>query len=159
MLTLRRALVPAVLMLTAVPATAAAQVRPGTRDTVPAAMLPPAGKCRVWMSGVPASQQPAPTDCPTALRQRTGNAVILYGPTQKSANSGRFDPAVGKEPESRRKALAEQREARLVPAAERDAAVKAARERPVVGRTPAVKSPVPPKAATAEPSKKKPESQ
>jgi hypothetical protein len=48
--------------------------------TVPVHLLPPAGKCRVWMEEVPATQQPAPTDCATALRLKPANAVVLYGP-------------------------------------------------------------------------------
>ena len=58
-------------------------------------MLPPAGKCRIWMDGVPAAQQPAPTDCTTALRQRPANGTILYGPASRETSSGRFDPSVG----------------------------------------------------------------
>jgi len=94
---MRHVLLPAALALLVVPTTTAAQVRPGSRDTVPTAMLPPAGKCRVWITGVAPAQQPAATDCPTALRQRSANSVILYGPPLKSAGSGRFDPAVGRE--------------------------------------------------------------
>jgi hypothetical protein len=55
----------------------------GTRTATPAVpvhLLPPAGKCRVWMEEVPATQQPAPTDCATALRLKPANAVVLYGP-------------------------------------------------------------------------------
>lgn len=65
------------------------------RDTVPLGMLPPAGKCRIWMDGVPAAQQPAPTDCATALRQRPANGTILYGPASREGSGGRFDPSVG----------------------------------------------------------------
>lgn len=50
---------------------------------VPADMMPPAGKCRIWMQGVSPAQQPAPTDCKTALRQRTSNGVVVFGPTEK----------------------------------------------------------------------------
>jgi hypothetical protein len=32
------------------------------------------------MEAVPAPQQPAPTDCATALRLKPANAVVLYGP-------------------------------------------------------------------------------
>ncbi len=32
------------------------------------------------MEEVPATQQPAPTDCATALRLKPANAVVLYGP-------------------------------------------------------------------------------
>ena len=65
------------------------------RDTVPLGLLPPAGKCRIWMDGVPAAQQPAPTDCAIALRQRPANGTILYGPASRESSGGRFDPSVG----------------------------------------------------------------
>ncbi len=51
--------------------------------TIPKSMLPPAGKCRVWMPDVPASQQPAPTDCTTALRQKPANAYLVFGPAKR----------------------------------------------------------------------------
>ncbi|MFM8567213.1 MAG: hypothetical protein ACKOCV_05980 [Gemmatimonadota bacterium] len=51
-----------------------------TTPAVPVHLLPPAGKCRVWMEEVPTAQQPAPTDCATALRLKPANAVVLYGP-------------------------------------------------------------------------------
>lgn len=50
---------------------------------VPREMLPPAGKCRIWMEGVAPSQQPAPTDCQTALRQRPTNGTVVFGPATK----------------------------------------------------------------------------
>src|SRR5688500_9330232 len=59
------------------------QQRPVTTDTtvsIPRNMMPPAGKCRIWMRGVPAAQQPAPTDCTTALRQAPANGVLVFGP-------------------------------------------------------------------------------
>jgi hypothetical protein len=96
-LLMRPALIPAAVVLLVVPMTTAAQVRPGSRDTVPTSMLPPAGKCRLWITGVAPAQQPAATDCATALRQRSANSVILYGPPLKQGSAGRFDPAVGRE--------------------------------------------------------------
>jgi len=95
---MRSSLVPsaALLLLVALPAMIEGQARSGgTRDTVPLTMLPPAGKCRIWMDGVPAAQQPAPTDCSTALRQRPANGTILYGPAARETSGGRFDPSVG----------------------------------------------------------------
>ncbi|HEY9227559.1 MAG TPA: hypothetical protein VIP11_12970 [Gemmatimonadaceae bacterium] len=35
--------------------------------------------CRIWIDGVPANQQPAPTDCPTALKNRPANGRVLFG--------------------------------------------------------------------------------
>jgi hypothetical protein len=56
--------------------------REAPRDTagVPKGMIPPAGMCRVWVQNVPAAQQPAPTDCVTALRQKAANAKVVWGP-------------------------------------------------------------------------------
>ena len=46
---------------------------------VPREFLPPAGMCRVWMDGVPPQQQPAPTDCASAVRNKPSNARVIYG--------------------------------------------------------------------------------
>jgi hypothetical protein len=35
--------------------------------------------CRIWITGVPAGQQPAPTDCPSAVRNRPANGKVLFG--------------------------------------------------------------------------------
>lgn len=40
---------------------------------------PPAGLCQVWLENVPVSQQPAPTDCATAIKNRPNNARIVFG--------------------------------------------------------------------------------
>ena len=48
-------------------------------DDVPKASRPPAGMCRVWLDKVPARQQPAPTDCPTAVKNKPANAKVLFG--------------------------------------------------------------------------------
>jgi hypothetical protein len=52
-------------------------------DDVPAAYRPPPGMCRVWINGVPANKQPAPTDCWTALRDRPPNGRVLFGDVPK----------------------------------------------------------------------------
>jgi hypothetical protein len=48
-------------------------------STVPQSAQPPAGMCRVWLENVPASQQPAPTDCATAIKNRPNNARLIFG--------------------------------------------------------------------------------
>ena len=118
---------------------AAQSVETRASSGVPSEMLPPAGKCRIWVEGVPPGQQPASTDCATALRQKPANGVILYGPPQKGSSGGRFDPSVGEEPRTRseRSAPAQGRTAAPTPATPRKAD-------PPVKRTP-------------EPAKKKPE--
>ena len=49
------------------------------KDDIPANMRPPAGMCRVWLDDVPPAQQPAPTDCPTAVRNRPAKGRVIFG--------------------------------------------------------------------------------
>jgi len=161
----------ATVALLALPAMTAAQARGRTtRDTVPVSMLPPAGKCRIWMAGVPASQQPAPTDCATALRQRPSSGVILYGPTPRDAATERFDPKVGTdtrkravdnagspaEQELRKRREEDQRQRRIEDARERDErARRDAAERAMIGSrggsSGASSTPSAPRGTTAQP--------
>jgi len=46
---------------------------------VPAEHRPPAGMCRIWLEDVPAGQQPAPTDCATAVKNRPQNGRVIFG--------------------------------------------------------------------------------
>jgi hypothetical protein len=48
-------------------------------NDIPPGMRPPAGMCRVWLEGVPPGQQPAPTDCATAVRNRPSNGRVIFG--------------------------------------------------------------------------------
>jgi len=48
-------------------------------DDIPSAYRPPAGMCRIWIEGVPPAQQPAPTDCTTAVRNRPANGRVVFG--------------------------------------------------------------------------------
>ncbi len=48
-------------------------------DGVPRSAFPPLGMCRVWLNGVPQSQQPAATDCGSAVRNLPANARLLLG--------------------------------------------------------------------------------
>jgi hypothetical protein len=52
---------------------------------IPREHRPPQGMCRVWLEGVPASQQPAPTDCATAVRNRPKNGRVIFGEAADSA--------------------------------------------------------------------------
>lgn len=55
-----------------------------SRDqVVPPAFYPPAGMCRIWINQVPAAQQPAPTDCASAVRNRPANGRVLFGDQPK----------------------------------------------------------------------------
>lgn len=46
---------------------------------IPREFVPPAGMCRIWVDGVPPTQQPAPTDCATAVRNKPANGRVIYG--------------------------------------------------------------------------------
>ena len=52
-------------------------------DEVPKAYRPPRGMCRIWLEKVPPKQQPAPTDCPTAVRNRPPNGKVIFGDDYK----------------------------------------------------------------------------
>ena len=52
-------------------------------DSIPAQYRPPAGMCRIWITGVPANRQAAPTDCASAIRNRPPNGRVIYGPEPK----------------------------------------------------------------------------
>ena len=49
------------------------------KSDIPASARPPAGMCRIWLDGVPAAQQPAPTDCATAVRNRPAKGRVIFG--------------------------------------------------------------------------------
>ena len=58
---------------------AGAQGRGRGKDDVPPASRPPAGMCRIWLENVPAAQQPAPTDCASAVRNRPAKGRVIFG--------------------------------------------------------------------------------
>lgn len=78
-----------VLFLTSTASAQESRERPSRepQPRVPEALTPPAGLCRLWIAGVPASQQPAPTDCASAIRNRPANAAVVFGPQLKSGAS------------------------------------------------------------------------
>jgi hypothetical protein len=87
----------------AAPASVGAQTlvresKPDTAPGVPRGMMPPSGKCRVWMDGVPATRQPAPTDCATALRQKPANARVIYGPNTVEPRQAGLEAARERKP-------------------------------------------------------------
>jgi len=47
--------------------------------SIPADARPPKGMCRIWIDGVPAAQQPAATDCPSAVKNRPANGRVIFG--------------------------------------------------------------------------------
>ena len=58
-------------------------------DSIPAEYRPSAGMCRVWLEGVPATQQPAPTDCSSATQRKPASARVIYGEDPKGSASAR----------------------------------------------------------------------
>jgi hypothetical protein len=75
------------------------------QDSIPKEYLPPAKMCRVWIDGVPPAQQPAPTDCPTAIQKKPANGRVIYGKekgkeaaTEKLPIKGFTKPATTKKP-------------------------------------------------------------
>src|SRR5258707_12314496 len=58
---------------------------------VPPGFFPPAGMCRIWINGVPAGQQPAPTDCVSAVRNRPANGRVLFGDEPPKGKKGKSD--------------------------------------------------------------------
>ena len=61
--------------------------KPAKRDTIPKEYLPPAGMCRIWIDGVPPTQQPAPTDCASAVKSKPSNGRVIFGEAKKKKDS------------------------------------------------------------------------
>lgn len=67
--------------------------RPSREADVPPAYRPPPGMCRVWLAGVPPNQQPAPTDCASAVRNRPANGRVLFGDDYVGRKTGTLSPS------------------------------------------------------------------
>jgi hypothetical protein len=74
-----------------VPAKPQTQQASPRREIVPPGFYPPAGMCRIWINGVPAAQQPAPTDCASAVRNRPANGKVLFGDDPAKNKKGKSD--------------------------------------------------------------------
>ncbi len=74
-----------------VPANPRTQQSPRREQIVPPGFYPPAGMCRVWINDVPAGQQPAPTDCASAVRNRPANGKVLFGDDPPKGKKGKSD--------------------------------------------------------------------
>jgi hypothetical protein len=69
----------------------APQQSPRRDQVVPPGFYPPAGMCRIWINGVPAAQQPAPTDCASAVRNRPTNGKVLFGDDRSKSKKSKSD--------------------------------------------------------------------
>lgn len=67
------------------------QGQPRRDQIVPPGFLPPAGMCRIWINDVPPGQQPAPTDCASAVRNRPVNGRVLFGDQPQKTKKGKSD--------------------------------------------------------------------
>jgi hypothetical protein len=68
-------------ILASVGASLQAQARPQPQDpkpAVPRTHMPPPGMCRIWLDNVPPAQQPAPTDCASAVRNQPRNGRVIF---------------------------------------------------------------------------------
>jgi hypothetical protein len=73
------------------PAPATQQSQSLREQIVPPGFFPPTGMCRIWINGVPAGQQPAPTDCTSAVRNRPANGRVLFGDDPPKTKKGKSD--------------------------------------------------------------------
>jgi hypothetical protein len=55
---------------------------------IPPNQRPPAGMCRIWLDDVPPAQQPAPTDCASAVRNRPAKGRVIFGDDYVSPKRG-----------------------------------------------------------------------
>ncbi len=88
-----RWLVVGVWNLTVLVASPAGAQSASGSSAVPDGFKPPAGMCRIWIDGVPADRQPAPTDCATAVRRRPANAHVVFGDQPAASVSTPGNPA------------------------------------------------------------------
>jgi hypothetical protein len=99
---LRFAVAVAGVMFAAAPS-AQAQIRRSTGNypttSTSTSVSVPAGMCRIWINGLPADRQPAPTDCTTAQRTVPPNGRVIYGSQTQGRNyptgttrNGQYDP-------------------------------------------------------------------
>src|SRR4051794_30076982 len=86
----------AALVVASSAAAQGAEENRGKASDVPASSRPPAGMCRIWLEDVPATQQPAPTDCATAVRNRPAKGRVIFGDDYVTSKRG--DSTKGKSP-------------------------------------------------------------
>ena len=105
----RRSIIAAgvILFLCAVPAFAQGSPTPikvrilpfREKIVLPEGFAPPTGMCRIWIEGVPAGLQPAPTDCATAVKNRPLNGKVIFSDEKAtspkpSKNKKKHEPSI-----------------------------------------------------------------
>jgi hypothetical protein len=79
-----------VMLVTSIEARAQNKPKPKPQaEDVPTSHLPPPGLCRIWLNDVPAAQQPAPTDCASAVRNRPRNGRVIFN-DKETPNAARL---------------------------------------------------------------------
>ena len=48
--------------------------------------------CRIWIDGVAPAQQPAVTDCKSAVRNRPSNGKVIFGDDYKKDGKSKLPP-------------------------------------------------------------------
>lgn len=84
------------LVALASPLAAQGRTRADSNSDIPKSERPPAGMCRIWLDNVPPAQQPAPTDCATAVRNRPAKGRVVFGDDYVKAKGS--DSSKGKPP-------------------------------------------------------------
>jgi hypothetical protein len=82
-------LIAATLFLIGIALPASAQSRDREPDQVPPGHRPPPGMCRIWIDGLPPAQQPEPTDCATAVRERPAGSRVIFGDRRSDGDEDR----------------------------------------------------------------------
>lgn len=78
-------------LVPAKPKTSTKQQQPSLEQIIPPGFFPPSGMCRIWVDGVPAGRQPAPTDCASAVRNRPANGKVLFGDDPPKSKKAKTD--------------------------------------------------------------------
>jgi hypothetical protein len=67
-----------------------------SRPAIKPEHMPPPGMCRVWIDNVPPAQQPAPTDCATAIRNKPQNGRVIFSDDKAGKDDARREGRDGK---------------------------------------------------------------
>lgn len=90
-----------VILVLALPAGAQDKPREDKQAAImPSSAMPPAGLCRVWLRDVPPTQQPAPTDCASAVRRAPATATVVFGATRNATVAPERSRSVTSQPGS-----------------------------------------------------------